>query len=82
MSRWFVGSSSSSRSGSPSRSRASATRIDQPPLSVFTGRSKSATLKPSPMRIALARATSRPSASGKSAVARASTVSSETGAFS
>ena len=47
-SRWFVGSSSSSRPGRPSSSFASAMRICQPPEKVSHGRSRSEGVKPSP----------------------------------
>ena len=40
MSRWFVGSSSSSRSGSPASARASDARVSSPPENVFSERSR------------------------------------------
>ena len=40
-SRWFVGSSSSSRSGSPPSARASEARVSSPPENVASGRSRS-----------------------------------------
>ena len=48
MSRWLVGSSISRTSGLPSSTRASATRIFQPPESAPTSPSIWSSLKPSP----------------------------------
>ena len=47
-SRWFVGSSSSRRSGSPASARPSDARVSSPPENVSSGRSKSSSRKPSP----------------------------------
>src|SRR5258707_200802 len=47
-SRWFVGSSSSSRLGWPRSSLASAIRICQPPENISVGRPKSEVLNPRP----------------------------------
>ena len=47
-SRWLVGSSSSSRSGSRNSAEASATRIRQPPENELTGRACAAASNPSP----------------------------------
>src|SRR5262249_17189980 len=56
MSRWFVGSSSSSRSGDAASARASEPRVSWPPENVFSGRSRAASANPSPCTTALARA--------------------------
>ena len=48
MSRWFVGSSSSSRSGCDASARASDARVSSPPEKVCSGRSRSSSVKPSP----------------------------------
>ena len=48
MSRWFVGSSISSTSGMPSRTRASATRIFHPPESAPTSPSIWSSSNPRP----------------------------------
>ena len=48
MSRWFVGSSSSSRSGCEASARASEARVSSPPENVDSGRSRSSSVKPSP----------------------------------
>ena len=50
-SRWLVGSSSTSRSGADSISRASATRMRHPPDRSWTGRSPSELANPRPSRI-------------------------------
>ena len=55
-SRWLVGSSSSSRSGSRNSARASATRIRQPPENSPTGRACAAASKPRPASTVAARA--------------------------
>ena len=47
-SRWFVGSSSRIRSGSPASERASEARVISPPENVFRLRSKSSSRKPRP----------------------------------
>ena len=47
-SRWFVGSSRSSRSGSPASERASDARVSSPPENESSGRSSSASRNPSP----------------------------------
>ena len=47
-SRWFVGSSRRSRSGSPASARASEARVSSPPEKVASGRSRSASAKPRP----------------------------------
>ena len=54
-SRWFVGSSSSSRSGSEERARASEARVSSPPENVSSGRSRSASANPRPRTIDAAR---------------------------
>ena len=54
-SRWFVGSSSSSRSGSPASARASDARVSSPPENVSSGRSSSASRNPSPRSTEAAR---------------------------
>ena len=48
MSRWFVGSSRSSRSGWEASARASEARVSSPPENVASGRSRSSSTKPSP----------------------------------
>ena len=53
MSRWLVGSSSSSRSGSPASARASDARVSSPPENVRRLRSRASSRKPSPCRVAL-----------------------------
>mmetsp|Transcript_40080 Transcript_40080/g.100295 ORF Transcript_40080/g.100295 Transcript_40080/m.100295 type:complete len:280 (+) Transcript_40080:1104-1943(+) len=50
-SRWFVGSSSSKRSGSPKRALASATRILQPPENSLVFLCCMSVVKPSPSRM-------------------------------
>ena len=47
-SRWFVGSSSSRRSGSPASARPSEARVSSPPENVSSWRSKSSSRKPRP----------------------------------
>ena len=47
-SRWLVGSSRSSRSGSPPSARASEARVSSPPENVSSGRSRSSSAKPRP----------------------------------
>ena len=59
MSRWFVGSSISSTSGSPSSTRAIATRIFQPPDSAPTSPSIRSSSNPRPCRISRVRALER-----------------------
>mmetsp|Transcript_6209 Transcript_6209/g.19205 ORF Transcript_6209/g.19205 Transcript_6209/m.19205 type:complete len:100 (-) Transcript_6209:675-974(-) len=61
-SRWLVGSSRSSRSGSTNSARARATRMRHPPENVFVGRRIIAASNERPDRIVAARA-SAPSAS-------------------
>ncbi len=56
MSRWFVGSSSSSTSGSPISTLAIETRILQPPESAPTSLSTWSGWKPNPASTSLARA--------------------------
>ncbi len=51
-SRWFVGSSRSSRSGSPARARASEARVSSPPENVSRRRSSSFSANPSPRSVA------------------------------
>ena len=53
MSRWLVGSSSSSRSGSPASARASEARVSSPPENVASERSRSPSRKPRPCSVAL-----------------------------
>ncbi len=53
MSRWLVGSSRSSRSGSPASARASDARVSSPPEKVSRLRSRSLSRKPSPCRVEL-----------------------------
>ena len=48
MSRWFVGSSSSRRSGCDASARASDARVSSPPENVESGRSRSSSVKPRP----------------------------------
>mmetsp|Transcript_96735 Transcript_96735/g.250175 ORF Transcript_96735/g.250175 Transcript_96735/m.250175 type:complete len:244 (-) Transcript_96735:138-869(-) len=55
-SRWFVGSSSSRRSGCTNKAWAKAIRMRQPPLNSLVGLCWSSPLKPRPDRITAARA--------------------------
>ena len=55
MSRWFVGSSSSRMSGCDASARASDARVSSPPENVCSGRSRSASVNPSPRTNAAAR---------------------------
>mmetsp|Transcript_18986 Transcript_18986/g.32472 ORF Transcript_18986/g.32472 Transcript_18986/m.32472 type:complete len:103 (-) Transcript_18986:1129-1437(-) len=55
-SKWFVGSSSSSKSGSTKSARASATRMRHPPLNVLVARVIMSGVNESPDRIMAARA--------------------------
>ena len=54
-----MGSSRSSRSGSPESARASEARVSSPPENVSSGRSRSSSRNPSPRRIDAARASIR-----------------------
>src|SRR6185437_11873481 len=55
MSRWFVGSSSSSTSAPVASARASDARVSWPPEKVSSLRSRSASRKPRPCAIVVAR---------------------------
>ncbi len=60
MSRWLVGSSSSSRSGAPASARPSDARVSSPPENVASGRSRSSSSRnPRPCSVASARSRQR-----------------------
>ena len=63
-SRWFVGSSSSSRSGFDASARASEARVSSPPENDSSGRSNCSSANPSPCRIEPRRAAPRVAAGG------------------
>ena len=66
MSRWFVGSSSSSSSGAMKSARASATRMRQPPENCFVIMPWRSREKPRPLRIDRARASAVAASSSSS----------------
>ena len=72
MSRWFVGSSSRSRSGWEPSARASDARVSWPPENVLSWRSRSSSVKPRPRTMPAARSRQfQPPACSSRASARA-----------